>query len=402
MTDLRSVNNSPFTHPIEDGQAMPGPELRAPETERRVPETAGQPSGGLQPESAHSRGSGDPLSKSVVLLNLRGDPGGAAGRSRGVHGPAALSAPASKATDVKKKMDEYFDHSNNEYTLPDGSKVRTQPQFRMNFADRQTGDTGRHQEDELNRLLQPKDPSLKRAIHMVAYGRATPEQIQRVTQGLIDQGALTTVKKVWEEKGEAEFKAKYPNTAWPLSDADAVKLLQWSMGVGVDCAGYAQQEFLAVHGGSRADYGLQGIGDESLTGLKGNPHFKQVGPAAADPGDFMILGPPPGESVGHAVMVQDRHALTDAERASYPGIENFARPGDKAQVVVVEGSFGAGGRGDPATGGVQRRVFLYNETTKQWADMRRDWTRTSDPTVHISKGTGPYDHPLDGIYHPRK
>jgi hypothetical protein len=115
----------------------------------------------------------------------------------------------------------------------------------------------------------------------------------------------------------------------------------------------------------------------------------------------MVLDPEGGFGVGHVVMVQDRHAMTDAEKVNFPGIEAFAKPGDKVQVMVVEGSFGGGGYGDPARGGVQRRTFIYNETTKQWADMRRDWGRTSEPSVHISTANGPYDHPLNGIFHPK-
>jgi hypothetical protein len=390
MADLRGVHSAQFTPVVDENMLKPA----GPETDRRVQETT---EGIAHPEDvtqevAQSRGAGDPLNKSVALLNFRGGPAGSSGAT-------ALSAPAAKPADMKKKMDDYFARSNNEYTMPDGSKVRTQPHFQMNVK-YNTGDTSKRFEDKLNQVLQPKDPSFKRAIHMVVYGRGTPEQIQQVTQALIHKGGVAAVKKVWEEKGEAEFKAKYPNTSWPLTDADAVKLMQWSMGVGVDCAGYAQQEFLSVHGGSRADYGFQGIGDESLTGLKGNRHFRQVGPGAAEPGDLMILAAPPGEVAGHAVMVQDRHALTDGVRANYPGIDDFAKPADKVQVMVVEGSFGAGGQGDPARGGVQRRTFLYNETTKQWADVRHDWTRTSEPTVHISTSNGPYNHPLDGIYHP--
>jgi hypothetical protein len=376
------------------------PGVRIPETGPRVQETpAAQPDEVAQPrtESPQSRVAGDPLNKSVALLNLRGDQ-----PASGASAATALSAPASKPASVKQKMDDYYDRGNSEYTLPDGAKVRTRSQFQMNFQTRD-GDFSAKAEDKMNRLLQPKDPSLRKDIHSVAWGRATPEQIQRVTQALIDSGALTALKQGWEKQGEPAFKAKYPNTPWPPSDADAVKLMQWSMGAGVDCAGYAQQEFLAVHGGSPANYGLQDLGNENLADLKSNRHFQQVGPAAAEPGDVMVLRPPAGGlPIGHAVMVQDRHELTDAERANYPGIDKFAKPGDKVQVVTVEGSFGPGGRGEPGMGGVQRRAFFYNETTGRWADMRPDRNGTTSYSVHASNTTGPYDHPMDGIYHPRQ
>jgi hypothetical protein len=56
-----------------------------------------------------------------------------------------------------------------------------------------------------------------------------------------------------------------------------------------------------------------------------------------------------------------------------PGINHFAKPGDEVQGICVEASFSHGGNADPARGGVQRRTFFYNKTTKQCADIRRDW-----------------------------
>jgi hypothetical protein len=340
----------------------------------------------------------DSLAKSFVQLQFKG---GASAGQAGTNAANTASSAAAFASQAKNKIDAYFDKSNTEYTLPDGSEVRTLPHFRMNSRDKVNGDDGEFFEHQLMRVLKPKDHTLARAIHMVAYGRGTPEQIKVVTRALIDKGGVAAVKKMWEGKGEAEFRSTFPNTAWPLGNADAVKLLQWSTGVGVDCAGYVQQEFLAEHGGSPATYGFQSIGEENLSSLKGNRHFTQTTPADAEIGDLMILDPPAGENVGHTVMIQDHHVMTDAERTNYAGIDSFAKPGDKVQVYVVEASFGFGGNGDPARGGVQRRTFFYNETTKQWADIRRDWDKASVPTVHISSTNGPYDHPLNGIFHPK-
>jgi hypothetical protein len=337
------------------------------------------------------------LGKSVTLVKFKD---GSSGTGRTKKGGSTTSAPVAKSSNKKDKIDGYFDKANAEYKLPDGKTVRTPPNFRMNHHDKVNGDSGLFMEGQLNKVLKPQDPASKKAIHMVAYGRGTPEQIRQVTQALIDKGGIAVVKKIWQDKGEKEFKDTFPNTTWPITDADAVKLLQFSMGVGIDCAGYAQQEFLQVHGGSREDYGFQSIGDESLSGLKGNNHFKQVGAADAQPGDIMALDPPANENVGHVVVVQDRHVMTDAERANYPGVDAFAKLADKVQVVVVEGSFGAGAHGDPTRGGVQRRAFLYNENTKQWADMSRDWDKPSLASVHISDANGPYNHPLNGIFHP--
>jgi len=393
MSDIRAVSGAGYMAFGESRESMlPHTEAQTQEIDDRNALTSDTP---VWPSQAVD----DPLGKSLALLRFKDGTPAVSGGTNTVNA-ASMAAPA-KTADVKNKIDTYFDRSNIEYTLPDGSKVRALPSFRMNSRDQAGGDSGTFFEGQLTRVLKPKDPAFKRAIHMVAYGRGTPEQIKQVTQALIDKGGVAAVKKMWERKGETEFRAAFPNTAWPLSDADAVKLLQSSMGAGIDCAGYVQQEFLAVHGGSRADYGFQSIGEENLSSLKGNSHFKKVTPTDAKAGDLMILDPPAGENVGHTVMIQDRHVMTDAERANYPGIDRFAKPGDKVQVFVVEASFGDGGNGDPARGGVQRRTFFYNETTKQWADIRRDWDRPSAPTVHISSTSGPYDHPLNGVFRPK-
>jgi hypothetical protein len=306
---------------------------------------------------------------------------------------ADATDPDANRAEMKNRIDNYFDHSNTEYTLPDGSKVRTLPHFRMN-----SGNDGATYQELLTKVIKPKDAAMKQAIHMVAFGRGTPAQIKMVTQALIDKGGVALEKKTWQDKGQTEFEATYPNTPWPLTDADAVKLLQRELGVGVDCAGYVQQEFLSVHGGSRADYGFQSIGNEDLSGLKTNKHFRQVGATNAEVGDLMILDPPAKNDVGHTVMIQDRHVMAKGEEAKYPGMDKFAKAGDKVHVFVVEGSFGAGPSGDPSRGGVQRRTFFFNETTGKWADMRRDWTKKSPFTVNISSTNGPYDHPLNGVY----
>lgn len=307
---------------------------------------------------------------------------------------AAAAKKPTKGEVTQGKIDAYFDKSKTSYTLPDGSTVRALPHFRMN-----EGDDGAKYQETLTRKLNPKDAAMKRAIHMVAYGRASPDEIKKVTQALIDKGGVEETKLLWSKEAVEQIS---PNTKFPLSDADAVRLMQWDNGVGVDCAGYVQQEFLAVHGGARADWGFDArIGDENLASLKGNKHFQNVKPADAQVGDLMILDKPPGERVGHTVMVQDVHAMTDAERAKFPGIEKLAKKGEPVRVFVVEASFGSGGQGDPARGGVQRRVFLLNEATGQWGDMRRDWSTKSDPKVVLSNNSGPYDHPMNGIFHPK-
>jgi len=48
---------------------------------------------------------------------------------------------------------------------------------------------------------------------------------------------------------------------------------------------------------------------------------------------------------------------------------------------------------------VQRRIFLYNETTGKWADVTPSASGGYD--VSPSSSSGPYNHPLNGIYRPK-
>jgi hypothetical protein len=83
---------------------------------------------------------------------------------------------------LQKRIDGYLAKSENEYSLPDGSKLKTRPSFRMNSPDKVHGDTGQFFEDLPKKVLKPADAATKRAIHMVAYGRGTPDQIRQITQ----------------------------------------------------------------------------------------------------------------------------------------------------------------------------------------------------------------------------
>jgi hypothetical protein len=116
-------------------------------------------------------------------------------------------------------------------------------------------------------------------------------------------------------------------------------------------------------------------------------------PVNARPGDMMILKPPAGGTSGHTMIVRDRHEIADSDKAGLAGLADFAGPTDKVHVVEVDSSWGAG-HGNVLKGGAQRRQFLYNEDTKQWADVTGGIV---EPSPH-----GPYEgHPIDGFYRPK-
>jgi hypothetical protein len=313
--------------------------------------------------------------------------------------PGGARAPLSDAA-LKTRMDDFFGKSAAKYTVG-GHDVNVEPFFRMSNG-AGGDDTVRGAEGYKEKVLAAVPAATRtreftQAVHMAAYGRATPEQLRMVTQALIDNGKLADVRSKYEPMDPAAFKAAHGNVSnHPLSNESAIKLLQWDYGMGIDCAGYVQQAFLATHDGSRSTYGLQSrIGDEDLTHLRGNSAFERATtPVDARPGDLIILKPPAGDTIGHTVLVHDRHQVSAAEGSALGGFGAFAGPTDKVHRIEVEASWGAR-NGNLDVGGVQRREFLFNEASGKWADVEGGTVKPQD--------VGPYrGHPLEGVYHPKR
>lgn len=302
-----------------------------------------------------------------------------------------------KSLVVQGRVDSYMQSFHQEYTLPDGTKARATPHFRMTSgASGPPGRTGFPEvRADLQKLIQnhdkglPKDqqlwnPQMYESIKMVAAGKGTSEQVKMVTDALIKSGEFDKAKKA------------HPG----LSDAETIRMMQWDHGVGIDCAGYVSQAFVGVHGGTNKKYGLQVTNDENLMYLKGNKHFTQVKPDQIKPGDLIALDPPKKNDVGHTVLVRSHRVATPEERNHFVHMDDgFEKRSDKIHVYEVDASWGAGASGK-LEGGVQRRVFLYNETTGKWGEAGPP-DKDGDFEVKSSTTNGPYDHPMNGIYRPK-
>jgi cell wall-associated NlpC family hydrolase len=289
--------------------------------------------------------------------------------------------------DLQRRIDTYFEDVHARYTLPDGTEVKAQPHFRIT-----SGFSG----PEKCKKLATKDARvacikkniaaviashdkkaltswMKRAIHVAAYGRGSPTGIQKITQLLIDAGKLDDVIK------------KHAG----LSSSDAVRMLQWEFGYGMDCAGYVQRAFLFARGepddgaAVRAKYGFEKLGNENLYELaskkrkSGGKAFKKVPFEQAAPGDLLIMDPPKGQRAGHTVLVRSR-ASSGSEHT-----------------LEVDASWGAGSLGNLAKGGVHRRKFVYDDVKQKWGDVAGDGSITWN-------AIGPYDdHPVIGLFRVR-
>jgi hypothetical protein len=295
-------------------------------------------------------------------------------------------ATALKSVVLQTRADDYYESFNATYNI-NGAEVQATPHFRM--SDGMSGPKGRTSssdvQDDLNTLIAKKDKghyndSMIKAIHGTAYGRATPQQVKMVTESLIRSGQYEVAQK------------KHPG----LSESETIRMMQWDHGVGIDCAGYVQQAFMAVHKGGRDDFKFKDFGSEDLMSLKGNPKFVQVKPQDVRPGDLIALDKPPGEAVGHTVLVRDQHLMTPTELGKYKDPDGFAKADDKVHVYEIDGSFGGGEFGDH--GGLVRKTWMYNERTSQWAEIAPD--DLGNDKLQVSQTNGPYNHPMNGIYRP--
>jgi hypothetical protein len=262
-----------------------------------------------------------------------------------------------------------------------GHVVQVTPHFRSRYEE---------SEDQTERfVLHVKHALGEKAFRPIAMNaaravrsRGYPEDVQVVTQALIDAGALD----------------KYPG----LPPQQAIRRLMWDLKLGFDCRGYVARALLYSRGTGIKEASLARYADKDI----GNVEFpttmmRRVSVAQAKPGDVIHLKPPKDER-DHNVIVRSNSLVR------FPGVghlevrgrtvpEAFVRDGWPAgsnpsvRVLEVDSSWGGGPRGD--FGGVERRAWLHNEKSDLWAYWEPDGTFRITP--------GPYDHELDGVFRPR-
>ena len=215
--------------------------------------------------------------------------------------------------------------------------------------------------------LEPRD------VGLLNDGRATPEQVRRVTQGLIDAGRL-------------------PPPDGVLALAGRVRTMMCNYGIGLDCAGYTQQAFMASRGVRRSQTELVPPDRENLSGLS-QKGFSRIDMADARPGDVIVLKPPPHEPFGHTAIVHDaRYATADEWRAlvaKHPDARDLNLSHLKR--LEVDSSWGSGA--DPLIGGVDRRTWWHDESSDKWVTETKDGILVSHQPY--------WNHPLEGAYRPR-
>ncbi|MDP9036848.1 MAG: hypothetical protein M3O50_18780 [Myxococcota bacterium] len=184
----------------------------------------------------------------------------------------------------------------------------------------------------------------------VQEGRGTAREISALTQSLIDI--------VSEQR---------PETCWTPA---LVRRWMFDCGIGIDCAGYTQQAYLAATGLTRSGANFAQITNESLSGLEQRGFRKLASVADVRPGDIVSLSSPKPHEVGHRAIVYDQRVASASDMRALLACGGAAQAfavGGPIRVVELDSSWGCGG--DSQRGGVRRETFLYNERTGEWVQQ---------------------------------
>lgn len=222
------------------------------------------------------------------------------------------------------------------------------------------------------------------ALNRIESGRASPEEIRAMTQALIDESPR-------------------PARGWTTA---AIRQVAFDHGVGIDCAGYAQQAYLRASGATRASAGFGPVERESLSSLRAHGWSRVRGVADVRPGDIVVLGPPSSDQPGHRAIVYDQRVATAADvrdllalddpDPQHPRAHQFAT-GGPIRVFEVDSSWGSGGH--PQVGGVRRDTWWLNESTGRWAYVVHGWDQaTGTEQAVFAVASLPYGHPLEGFF----
>ncbi len=216
-------------------------------------------------------------------------------------------------------------------------------------------------------------------VFALTMGQGSSGGLVKLTQALIDAGKLPSA---------------------PRELASRIKTMQWTYGIGMDCAGYSKEALRAVHG-ARVRFYAPGM--ESFRDLDGkrSGEFARVSIEGARPGDLMTLDAAPGGTFGHNVVVYSNDVVDASRRAalvaSYgAGVAAFLASAGPHRALEVDSSWGAGTSG-AMEGGYRRDTWLYDAGAKQWASFSPG---TTPPELVLSK-LGPADDAFHGVYRPR-
>jgi len=300
---------------------------------------------------------------------------------------ASIIQTSKRDTPIEQRLDAFKESATPTYHTPDEGDVSVPIPFRMTEPRDLPGESAFGQVEHEVSAHTAKLDAITRSVGLggkvdaMRGGRATPEEIHRVTQALIDAGRL-------------------PPPDGKLDLAGRVRTMMCNYGLGLDCAAYTQQAFLASRDLSRSQTQLHTLVNEDLSNLAGRG-FARVNGDDARAGDVVVLGPPVGgQPPGHTAIVRDTYYATADELKALVNKNPEAKSFDPARVkkIVVDSSWGNSAKA--LEGGVERHTWwhAWSHDQSTGKDVER-WVTEDKGDVYVTDH--PYlNHPLDGIYRP--
>ncbi len=292
-----------------------------------------------------------------------------------------LLQPPTQTEVIQRALDTFRESTGGPYQAL-GQTVSAPAYFRMHNGIASTRQTDRDPGTTL-RIAAARSGMPGSDLHLFEEGRATPRQLTRLTQALLDMGKLPQ---------------------GPGALADRIRGMQFDYAVGMDCAGYVQQAFYASRVAGREQYGLAALAYERFDGIESNKRFARVDEANVRAGDLGVLHAPPATAgnlhpVGHRVIVYSHTVVGPEMQAALTqrygtAVDELLKSG-QVHAYEVDSSWG-GGRAGASFGGVKRQLWLHSPGTKMWG-----YTTGVDAAPFVATDKGPYDHRLDGFFRPK-
>jgi hypothetical protein len=288
----------------------------------------------------------------------------------------------SRDTLIEQRLDAFRTSAIPTYHTPHEGDVQVAIPFRMTQPAGLTSDSvygqveGRVQDNAEDLKAIAGQIGLGGCLGSLYGGRATPDQIHRVTQALID------ARRLPPPDGKTDLPTR-------------VRTMMCNYGIGLDCAGYAQQAFLASRHLIRSQTQLRDPSIEDLSSLT-RYGFVHVAASDARAGDLIVLKANERGQPGHTAIVREAYYATADDVKSLVK-RDFMRSGanklDVAHLktLVLDSSWGSSGKAQE--GGVDRHTWWHDETNDKWV------TEVPEGILVLD---APYDgrHTLDGIYRP--
>lgn len=252
-------------------------------------------------------------------------------------------------------------------------RILAAPMFRLHIADAFNAKQAKENAPRLQQICRHAAISATAMAHC-QIGRATPTELVKVTQALIDAGELAAP-----------------------GNAENIRQMQWRFGIGLDCVGYSRQA-AALAAGPAGTHAFRGRADDGMLHTVSNGHFQRASvPTHARPGDLFCLTSPTKGEPGHNVCVYSHRTVTTGsalgQLTGNAAAQRFVAEPGLVHAFEVDSSWGAD-NGQPY-GGVRRDTWLFNERTGTWA-----WLNPKTSQLETST-RGPQDETFVGSFRPR-